>query len=71
MHDRFIATQLFPVASDTPEELIEAMAKDSVVDGHYAGIDKANLTIGRLSEPLQAHVSVPHRAIGCIGRSGS
>jgi len=41
----------------TPEELIEAMAKDSVVAGHYAEIDKANLTIGRLSEPLQAHVS--------------
>jgi hypothetical protein len=37
--------------------LIEAMAKDSVVAGHYAGIDKANLKIGRLSEPLQAHVS--------------
>jgi hypothetical protein len=41
----------------TPEELIEAMAKDPVVAGHYAGIDKANLTSGRLSEPLQAHVS--------------
>ena len=33
------------------------MANDSTVAGHYAGIDKAHLTTGRLSEPLQAHVS--------------
>jgi hypothetical protein len=41
----------------SPEELIEAMARDSAVAEHYAGIDKAKLTNGRLSEPLQAHVS--------------
>ena len=41
----------------TPEELIEAMARDAVVAGHYAGVDKAKLTTGRLDKPLQAHVS--------------
>ena len=40
-----------------PEELLEAMANDPVVAAHYSGIDKAKLTIGRLSEPLKAHVS--------------
>jgi hypothetical protein len=41
----------------SPEELIEAMARDSTVAEHYASIDKAKLAIGRLNEPLQAHVS--------------
>jgi len=48
---------VIPGGVRTPEELIEAMASDSTVAGHYAGIDKAHLTTARLSEPLQAHVS--------------
>ena len=48
---------VIPGGVRTPEELIEAMASDSVVAGHYAGIDKAHLTTARLNEPLQAHVS--------------
>jgi hypothetical protein len=48
---------VIPGGVRTPEELLEAMANDSVVAGHYAGIDKANLTVGRVSQPLQAHVS--------------
>ena len=41
----------------SPEELIEAMARDDVVAGHYAGVDKEKLTAGRLDKPLKAHVS--------------
>jgi len=48
---------VIPGGVRTPEELLEAMANDSVVAGHYAGIDKAHLTTARISEPLQAHVS--------------
>ena len=48
---------VIPGGVRTPEELIETMARDSVVADHYAGVDKAKLTTGRLSAPLQAHVS--------------
>ena len=48
---------VIPGGIRTPQELLEAMEDDAVVAGHYAGIDKANLTTGRLSAPLQAHVS--------------
>jgi hypothetical protein len=48
---------VIPGGVRTPEELLAAMANDSVVAGHYAGIDKTKLTSGRLNEPLRAHVS--------------
>ena len=48
---------VIPGGVRTPEELIETMARDSAVADHYAGLDKAKLTSGRLTAPLQAHVS--------------
>ena len=41
----------------TPNDLIAAMASDSAVAEHYATVNKAMLTTGRLNAPLQAHVS--------------
>jgi hypothetical protein len=48
---------VIPGGVSTPAEFAEAMASDSVVAGHYPGIEKAKLTAGHLSAPLQAHVS--------------
>ncbi len=48
---------VIPGGVSTPGEFADAMASDSVVAGHYAGIEKAKLTTGHLSAPLQAHVS--------------
>ena len=41
----------------SPEELAEAMSRDSVVAEHYEGIDPAKMRTERLREPMQAHVS--------------
>ena len=48
---------VIPGGVRTPEELLEAMANDSVVAAHHSGLDKAKLSSGSLNEPLKAHVS--------------
>jgi hypothetical protein len=48
---------VIPGGVRTPEELIDAMATDSVVAAHYSGIDKAKVRSAQLTEPMNAHVS--------------